>query len=34
VSGHKTLKEIERYTNAADQKKLAQAAMEKLRAKR
>jgi integrase len=31
VSGHKTLKEIERYTKAADQKKLARAAMQKLR---
>lgn len=31
VSGHKTLKEIERYTNAADQKKLARAGMDKLR---
>lgn len=30
VSGHKTLKEIERYTKAADQKKLAKAAMGKL----
>ena len=30
VSGHKTLKEIERYTKAADQKKLARSAMEKL----
>ena len=34
ISGHKTLKVIERYTRAADQKKLAQAAMEKLRGKR
>lgn len=33
VSGHKTLKEIERYTKAADQKRLAQAAMAKLRPK-
>jgi integrase len=31
VSGHKTLKEVERYTNAADQKKLARAGMDKLR---
>jgi integrase len=30
ISGHKTLKEIERYTKAADQKKLAKAAMDKL----
>lgn len=30
VSGHKTLKEIERYTKAADQKKLARAAMGKV----
>jgi enterobacteria phage integrase len=34
ISGHKTLKEIERYTKAADQKKLAIAAMDKLRAKK
>jgi enterobacteria phage integrase len=31
VSGHKTLREIERYTKAADQKKLARAGMNKLR---
>jgi integrase len=31
ISGHKTLREIERYTKAADQRKLARAAMEKLR---
>jgi hypothetical protein len=31
VSGHKTLREIERYTEAADQRKLAHAAIEKLR---
>jgi integrase len=31
VSGHKTLKEVERYTKAAEQKKLARAAMDKLR---
>jgi integrase len=31
ISGHKTLKEIERYTSAADQKKLARAGMDKLR---
>lgn len=31
VSGHKTLKEVERYTRAADQKKLARAGMDKLR---
>lgn len=30
MSGHKTLKEIERYTDAADQAKLARAAMSKL----
>jgi integrase len=30
VSGHKTLKEVERYTKAADQKKLARAAMGKV----
>jgi integrase len=30
ISGHATLKEIERYTKAADQKKLARAAMQKL----
>jgi integrase len=34
VSGHKTLKEIERYTKAADQKKLARAAIEKLQGKK
>ena len=28
-SGHKTLREIERYTRAADQKRLAQDAMKK-----
>jgi hypothetical protein len=27
ISGHKTLKEIERYTKAADQARLARAAM-------
>jgi hypothetical protein len=26
-SGHKTLKEVERYTRAADQKRLAESAM-------
>jgi integrase len=31
ISGHKTLKEVERYTKAADQKKLARAGMDKLR---
>ena len=31
VSGHMTLKEVERYTKAANQKKLAKAAMQKLR---
>jgi integrase len=30
ISGHKTLREVERYTKAADQKKLARAAMDKL----
>ena len=30
-SGHKTLKEVERYTRDADQKKLAEAAMLKAR---
>jgi integrase len=30
MSGHKTLKEVERYTRAASQKKLARAAMDKL----
>jgi integrase len=30
ISGHKTLKEVERYTKAADQKKLARAAIDKL----
>jgi integrase len=30
VSGHKTLKEVERYTRAADQKKMARAAMAKV----
>ena len=30
ISGHKTLKEVERYTKAADQKKLARAGMGKL----
>ena len=34
ISGHKSLKEIERYTQAADQKKLARAAMDKLGAKK
>lgn len=33
VSGHKTLKEVERYTKAADQKRLARAGMNKLRTK-
>ncbi|HKG86383.1 MAG TPA: tyrosine-type recombinase/integrase, partial [Beijerinckiaceae bacterium] len=31
ITGHKTLKEVERYTAAADQKTLARAAMEKLK---
>jgi integrase len=30
ISGHKTLKEIERYTKAADQARLARAAMERI----
>jgi len=30
ITGHKTLKEIERYTKAADQKKLARSAMDRL----
>ena len=30
VSGHKTLKEVERYTKAANQKKMARQAMDKL----
>jgi integrase len=30
ITGHKTLKEVERYTKAADQKKLAKAAVSKL----
>jgi hypothetical protein len=30
VSGHKTSKEIERYTDKADQRRLSQAAMNKL----
>jgi integrase len=30
ISGHKTLKEVERYTKAADQKKMARAAMDKV----
>jgi hypothetical protein len=29
ISGHKTLREIARYTNAADQKRLGEAAMMK-----
>jgi hypothetical protein len=31
ISGHRTLKEIERYTAAADQVRLSKAAMAKLR---
>jgi integrase len=31
VSGHQSLREIERYTKAADQRKLARAAMEKIK---
>jgi hypothetical protein len=30
VSGHKTLKEIERYTDRADQRRLSRAAMSKI----
>jgi hypothetical protein len=30
VSGHKTLREIERYTDKADQRRLSPAAMNKL----
>ena len=30
ISGHKTLREIERYTKAADQRKLARAAISKV----
>ena len=30
ISGHKTLKEVERYTKAADQAKLARAGMERI----
>ncbi len=30
ISGHRTLKEVERYTRAADQKTMAQAAMDKV----
>src|SRR6185503_1699168 len=30
ISGHKTLKEVERYTKAADQKKMARVAMGKV----
>jgi hypothetical protein len=31
ISGHKTLKEIERYTKAADQERLARSAMARVR---
>ena len=31
ISGHRTLKEIERYTEAADQATLSKAAMDKLK---
>lgn len=34
MSGHKSLREIQRYTKAADQKKLARAALDKLENKR
>jgi len=30
ISGHKTLKEVERYTKGADQARLARAAMERI----
>jgi integrase len=30
ISGHKSLKEIQRYTSAADQARLARAAMERM----
>ena len=30
ISGHKTLSEVQRYTNAADQARLARAAMERI----
>jgi site-specific recombinase XerD len=30
VSGHKSLREVERYTNAADQTRLSRSAIEKL----
>ena len=33
-SGHRTLKEVERYTKAADQKRLAETAMQMSVAKR
>ena len=31
ISGHKTTHELDRYTKAADQRKLARAAMEKIK---
>jgi hypothetical protein len=31
ISGHKTLSEVQRYTNDADRKRLAESAMAKLR---
>ena len=31
ISGHKTLSEVQRYTSAADKKRLADSAMAKLR---
>jgi len=34
ISGHRTLKEIERYTAAADQVRLSKAAMAKLKSDR
>ena len=34
ISGHRTLKEIERYTAATDQARLSKAAMTKLRGKK
>ena len=30
ISGHKTLQEVERYTKAADQARLARAALERI----
>ena len=33
ITGHASLKEIARYTRAADRKRLAQAAMDKIKAR-